>query len=126
MKSFLLCLLLLAISTDVQAQGRILFRLTAGGAVVGHALDTATTMFCRGEGSCTEANPWLARYQNPIPFATGKTVVAVGSIWATAAIYDRCENPRCKWAAIGLNVAQTVGFTWIAIRNDRFRRQGRP
>jgi len=44
------------------------------------ASDLATTMYCMGAKLCTEANPWLARYKNPVGFAVAKTTVAAGSL----------------------------------------------
>lgn len=109
------------VTLPAQAEDRI-FRASLATAVVAHALDTATTADCRARKVCTELNPWLLRYERPIPFAFAKTTLATLSLWATAEVYDRCETKTCRWLAIGLNVAQTVGFSWIAARNARVSR----
>lgn len=114
----LIVLVLLAFASTVHAQDQI-FRASLAAAVVAHALDTATTVDCRARKVCTEANPWLARYERPIPFALGKTTVATLTLWATAAIYERCESRKCTWSAIGLNIGQTVAFSFIAAHNAR-------
>jgi hypothetical protein len=59
------------------------------------------------------------RYERPIPFALGKTTISTLTLWATAEIYERCTTKTCRWSAIGLNIAQAVGFTAIAAHNAR-------
>lgn len=97
----------------------LIFRFTLGSAVVAHSLDLASTTDCKARKTCREVNPWLLRYERPIPFALGKTTVSTLTLWATAEIHERCETRKCRWSAIGLNVAQTVAFSWIAANNVR-------
>ncbi len=121
-RRILFTLVLLGLSAQVQADERFVFRATLASAVVAHALDTSTTVDCRARGICTEANPWLLRYARPIPFTIAKTTVAALSLWATTAVYDRCESSQCRWLAMGLNVGQTVGFSLLAAHNARVGR----
>lgn len=108
---------ILLIAQAAAAQDRFVFRATLGTAVVAHALDTASTVDCRARGTCVEANPWLARYKDPIRFALAKTTLATLSLWGTAEVFDRCGSRKCRWAVIGLNAGQTIGFSLLAKHN---------
>jgi hypothetical protein len=114
----LACVIFLLVPVTLSAQDRY-FRGSLATAVVAHALDTSTTVDCRARGRCREVNPWLLRFERPIPFTLGKTTVAALTLWATGEIYQRCETKTCRWSAVGLNVGQTVGFSLIAAHNSR-------
>lgn len=103
----------------VEAQDRIVFRATLASAVVAHAADLAETQRCLGSGRCRELNPWLLRFDNPTGFAVAKMSLATATLWATTAVYDRCESARCRWLAIGANVGQSVAFFALAAHNAR-------
>ena len=94
-----------------------LFRASLVSAVVAHSMDLAETQRCLGSGRCTEANPWLARFQSPSGFAIAKMGLASGTLWLTAKLHE--THPR--WALVA-NFAQTATFSAIAIRNARVSR----
>lgn len=83
-----------------------------------HALDASATMHCLGAGRCTEANPWLARYESPLAFTGAKFGVGLVQVWITRKLY-RAGHPRIATVA---NVAVAGAFTSIAIRNQRIGR----
>lgn len=109
----------LTVPVDAADWWRFAMRASTLSAGVAHAADTATTMYCRGQGICRESNPWLLRYDRPIPFAVAKTTLAGGTLWATAVLFDHCESVGCKAAAVGANVGQTIAFGWVARHNSR-------
>lgn len=83
-----------------------------------HALDASTTMHCLGAGRCTEANPWLARYESPIAFTGAKFGVGLVQVYLTRKLY-RAGHPRLATAT---NWIVAGAFTSIAIRNQRIGR----
>ncbi len=93
-----------------------LFNLSAAVAVVGHGADLATTQRCLGEGRCVEVNPWLLRYQQPVPFAVAKMSVATVGIWAASKI------PNRKLGAL-VNFAVGSGFLALAAHNEKVRKR---
>lgn len=112
MKTILVVLVLLC-AHAASAEDK-LFRASLVSAIAAHGADLATTEHCLGSGRCRELNPFLLRFEQPAVFGAVKMGVAGLSLWATAKLHD--SHPR--WA-IAANVAQTVGFTWIAVRNTR-------
>jgi hypothetical protein len=114
-----LLLAIVLLSPRESAAKDLIFRVTLGSAVVAHSLDLSSTVDCRARKTCREVNPWLLRYERPIPFALGKTTLSTLTLWATAEIYERCQSKTCRWSAIGLNIAQTVAFSAIAAHNTR-------
>lgn len=115
---FCLCLL---VAAPVAAQSPwgspdrgLLFDLSEGSVVMGHALDLAATVDCRATRRCQEANPWLARYERPIPFTLAKFGVAGLGLWATRKLHAR--HPRLATLA---NYTIGAGFSALAIRNTR-------
>lgn len=112
----LLVVFVLLIAHAASAEDK-LFRATLVSAVVAHGMDLAETQRCLGAGRCRELNPWLARVESPSGFAIAKMGLASGTLWATAKLHEL--HPRL---AILANVAQTVTFSWIAVRNARVGR----
>lgn len=117
----LLAFVVLLSASSVNAQDRV-FRGTLATAVMAHAYDLTSTVDCQARGACVEANPWLMRFKDWKSFTTAKMGLATGTLLATAAIYERCESKKCKWSAVGLNLAQTAAFSAIAVRNARVSR----
>ena len=81
-------------------------------AMTGHGIDLSSTQRCIGANVCRELNPFLARFENPIGFATAKMVVA-GS--TEVVIYDFSKDNRP--IAIITNIAIGSVFTGLGIRN---------
>ncbi len=113
-------LLVLAPAAEAQ-EPDVAFRVSLATAIVAHSMDLAETMHCRGAGVCREANPLLARFESPSGFAIGKMSIASLSLWLTAKLHEDGH----RRLAYTLNVAQTVGFTWLALRNARVAREAR-
>ena len=108
-------LILLTFSAPASAKGRT-FRLSLVAAIAAHTADITTTAYCLGQGTCREANPAL-RWAEDKPVALGLTKGAMaGSLQLIPAYLARHGHE--KWAIV-FNVAQTVAFTGIAMRNAR-------
>ena len=94
----------------------LLYRLSFASAVVAHGADLSTTAWCLGKATCVEANPALGwASDKPIPLAVVKMGTAAGLLLIT----HRIGRSRPK-LAMWLNVAQTVAFSALAVRNSRF------
>jgi hypothetical protein len=115
-------LVLLPTSVFAADGWRIALRASAVSAGTAHALDLASTVDCRARAQCVEVNPWLGRFADVVPFTLAKAPLAGGTLWATAALFDRCAGWPCKLAAIGLNVGQTAVFAGLAAHNRRVSR----
>ena len=108
-----LILLLALWPVPTSAQGRV-FVASEWAVLVGHSLDAASTQRCLGAGRCREANPWLARYDNPVAFTAAKSGLAVVQLWTMRRLHK--SHPRL---ATVTNFAMGAAFTSIAIRNAR-------
>jgi hypothetical protein len=113
MKTALVVLFLL-FSTKVGYCEDTAFRASMVAAVVAHAADLSVTQRCLGSGRCREVNPWLGRFQQPIPFAVAKMTVASLGLWASAKLHER--HPR--WA-LALNIGVAGAYTAITVHNSR-------
>lgn len=105
-------------ATPAQAQMHwrfSLYDLSKIAVMSANAADTATTMQCEGAGRCTEMNPWLARSDNPIAFATEKTAVVGGQLWGVG----RLAGSGHKKLATAINFSVAGAFYGIAAHNYR-------
>ena len=123
MKTFLLSIVVAVLAWPVAARAQspwgpldrgLVFDLSEYAVVTGHALDLASTQRCLGSGRCHEANPWLARYSNPLTFTAAKFAVAGVGLWVVRKVQPR--HPRLAAVA---NYAVGAGFSALAIRNQR-------
>lgn len=86
-------------------------------AITGHSFDLASTVDCRAHGRCVEANPWLARFKDPMAFTAAKMPLAgVSEVW----VYNLSKD-HPKWAIV-INTAIGATFTGIALHNRRVSR----
>lgn len=90
----------------------MILELTFVFAIAGHGADLASTEHCLGARTCTELNPWLVRYSNPVAFGISKMAVAgISEVF----LYKYSKTHPKVAGAINLLVGST--FTAIAIRN---------
>jgi hypothetical protein len=120
----ILALLLLAVPASAQnispwgpADRGFVFDLSEYTVVIGHAMDLASTVDCRSAGRCREANPFLARFDNPLTFTAAKFAVGGLGLWAV-----RKMQPRHPRLASVVNYAIGAGFVSLGIRNARVGR----
>lgn len=95
----------------------MLFKLTLVLAMAAHGADLASTEYCLGAGRCREANPWLARFNQPAQFGAAKMGVAGLGAWGSVKLHE--THPTL---AIVLNLAQAGAFAAIAAHNGRVGR----
>lgn len=108
--------LLALLAAPVQAQTSPAFRLSTAAAITAHGMDLSTTAWCRGAGTCVEANPalrWAA--DKPVALGAAKMGLAAG----LQLLNLKYIHPRSPRGAFWFNVAQTCVFTAIAVRNTR-------
>ncbi len=108
-------------AAPVFAQSDRAFRLSFVGAIAAHTADITTTAYCLGQRTCHEVNPAL-KWAEHRPLALGLTKGATAGAMQLIPYWLDKKGHR-RWAFV-INVAQTVGFTALAIRNARLSTNG--
>lgn len=111
MKTLFLLVVLLLCASPVHGEDTV-YRISEAVAVIGHMADATSSMHCIGSGRCKEMNPYLARFEQPIPFALAKASVATVGIWAASKIPN-------KTLGAFVNFGVGSGFLILAIHNTR-------
>ncbi len=106
--------ILLVLPAPLAAQSARVQTLAEWSVLGAHALDAASTQRCLGSGRCREANPYLARFDQPVAFTGAKVGLAWVQLWAVRKI--RPSHPRLA-AVVNFGIAG--GFAALAIRNER-------
>lgn len=108
-RTFCLLTCLLLAPTVVHAQDRV-FTFSEAAVVVAHSTDLAVTQRCLGEGRCRELNPWLMRFNQPVPFAVAKMSIATLGLYATRKIPNR-------WLGAAVNFGVASAFLAVTAHN---------
>jgi lysozyme family protein len=118
-----LCFVLMAVPAQAQERPILDTALTLanGSAIVAHAADLTSTVFCLGALTCKEANPLLAPHvADPVKFFTLKMGVALGSY-----AIKQVTRKRYPGQTLAFAIAENVAFFWIAKRNYDIHRRAR-
>lgn len=92
--------------------GPLVLKLTFVFAITGHGIDLGSTQNCIGARRCTELNPFLLRFENPIGFSVAK----MGLAGATEVVIYDFSKKYTKEATL-TNIAIGTVFTYIGFRN---------
>jgi hypothetical protein len=113
MKTLVVAVMLLSAAP---ASAQILDRavdLANGAALVAHAADLATTTYCLGARTCTEANAILAPHvESPRTFFA----IKLGTALASYAVKTRTKRDHPKLTLV-FAAAETVAFALVARHN---------
>lgn len=99
--------------TPAFAQSDLLNHVTVGAYMVGQFTDIATTEYCIGRGTCTEANP-LMRWASDRPIAMAVVKGSVATISSAILIHFHETHPRATFTTALL---LTLGQAWLTYHN---------
>lgn len=101
-----------------QTSGDKIHTLSEWTVMLGHGLDAVSSQRAFAEHRGVEANPWLARFDDPLAFTTAKFAVGSVQLWLTRKM-RRAGHPRL---ATVTNFTIGSGFVALGIRNERIGR----
>ena len=85
--------------------------------IAAHVADIGTTTACVATGACKEVNPALSWAQDsPLKLSLTKGLLA-GALQLIP--YKLATSGHPRWALV-FNIIQSVAFTALAVRNERF------